>query len=72
MDKAIKILIAILRTLQVIIIFILSLILFVVQINESDFKYRWSFESCNFSNISPIGEDTILKTLKKIWRLKNG
>jgi hypothetical protein len=72
MNNALRIFTATYRTLQVIIVFILSLILYLVQMNESNFKYRWSFESCNFNDNNPEGEDNILKTLKKIWKMKRG
>lgn len=70
MTKVLNILTALLKTIQLILVFLLSLILWVVQINNSDFKCRWSFESCNFKETFPEGEESVLETLKKIWSLK--
>lgn len=70
MEKVINILTIVLRTIQLIIVLILSTLTWLVQFNKADFKCRWSFESCNFNNINPIGDESIKNTLLKIWGIK--
>lgn len=70
MGKLINILTMILRTIQLILVLILSTLTWLVQFNKADFKYRWSFESCNFNNINPIGDESVINTLLKIWGIK--
>lgn len=71
MNKLEKISIAILKTLQLILVLLLSLIITAVQLNNSNFKYRWSFESCDFDKEYPGGDESVIITFKKIWLLKS-
>lgn len=69
MTKIRKIFEATFKTLQLILVYILSLLLFLCQFNNSDFRCRWSFESCDFNSLQPSGDESVINTLKKIWRL---
>ena len=70
MNTLINIIIAIAKTLQLLLVLILSLLLHTVKLNNSLFSCRWQFESCNFQDLRPEGDENVIDTLKKIWRFK--
>lgn len=70
MNTLINIVIAIAKTFQLLLVLILSLLLHTVNLNNSLFSCRWQFESCNFQDLRPEGDENVIDTLKKIWRFK--
>lgn len=70
MNTLINIIIAITKTFQLLLVLILSVLLHTVKLNNSLFSCRWQFESCNFLDLRPEGDENVIDTLKKIWRFK--
>ena len=70
MNRLIHYLFALVKTIQLLFVLLFTLILYFICINNADFNQRWQFESCNFSDLYPKGDENILETIKKIWRFK--
>ena len=70
MNRLIYYLFAMAKTIQLLFVLLLTFILYLICLNNADFNQRWQFESCNFSDLCPKGDENILETLKKFWRFK--